>query len=125
MEAIPIFVSGILPFSMTHGTMPIPPCLHPGIDIVFVGIDLASHRNSLLNQGTKRVLLDILDHPQNELPPALNHPEDGGFVGRCGATPASAFQAPPTRETACGLHGSGLPFVTRYHIDLITFNFPF
>ena len=60
---------------MNHG-MGIAPSFQPSVDVVLVGINERARDKSLFNQRLNGFLLDILQHLNAHIPPALNQAQD-------------------------------------------------
>ena len=59
--------------SMVNHFMGIAPCFQPSVEVVFVGINERVRDNDLLNERFNGFLLDILQHLNPYIPPALDH----------------------------------------------------
>ena len=74
--------------------------------IVLVGVDEAAFRDGGLDHRLDRGLLYIGQHAQQDLAPALDHPENGRLVllqraaARRAGQPAAASEPPPLATAA-------------------------
>jgi hypothetical protein len=50
------------------------------VDVILIGIHPAARRDECLQQGADGGLLDVLQHPDDHLPPALNDAENGRLL---------------------------------------------
>ena len=80
MEPVAIVITGVFPRGMTHRVMCVTPLGQPAIDIEFSRVNNSALRNRLLDPGTDRDLLHVLQHPDHDRAGALEHPEDGGLL---------------------------------------------
>src|SRR5262245_20704716 len=76
-EPIALLIAGELARGMADRAMRIPPRRQLGIDVIFIRIDYAPRADRGRDERADRRLLDILQHPDDDLSRPLNHAEDG------------------------------------------------
>lgn len=108
VEAIAIFILGMLPYSVIDRFVIITPFDQAAVDAVLVGVDEASGPDGLLNQRFDGGLLDTLrvQHLNDPLSPTLQHPEDRWFL--LNQSTSSPFTFEPTATDLGGPDGSPL-----------------
>src|SRR6516162_3880365 len=82
MKAVTVVIPRIFTTAMTDALMHIAPLLQATVDGVFIRVDTRAWCNRALDQRLDRPLLHIVQHANNHLATALDHPEDRGFL-RC------------------------------------------
>jgi hypothetical protein len=122
VEAITIFVPGVLAYRVVDGPVGITPLGQTGIDVVLIGVDETAGLDGLLDQGLDGHLLNIFEHLNDNLTATLEYTQNRWFFLSQGATPPFAFQSSSTPFTTLIGNGFWIPFVTGNDIDLITFN---
>src|SRR5512144_413495 len=70
------------------------------VDVILIGIHPAARHEECLQQRADCGLLDVLQHPDDHLTPALNDAENGRLLLLQGTPPPGAFQPSPTPKTA-------------------------
>lgn len=60
VEAIAIFIGGLLAVRVINGFMGIAPLLEPGLDVVLIGLEQGSLVDGLLNKGLNALLLSLV-----------------------------------------------------------------
>ena len=93
-EPIAVLVAGELAGRMADRAMRVAPRRQPGLDIVFIRIDHAPRADRRPDDRADGRLLDVLQHPDDDLPGPLNHAEDRRLLLLQGAAAPRAFQAP-------------------------------
>ena len=94
MEAVSVFIAGVLAPAVAHGTVVKTPFRQTAIDVVFIGMNLCTRRDEPLDQRTDRDLLDIVQHPHDDGTASLDHAEDRWLFAFQRAAPPRPFQAP-------------------------------
>src|SRR5512144_1238524 len=79
------------------------------VDVILIGIPPATRRDEGLQQGADRGLLDVLQHPDDHLTPALNDAENGRLLLLQGTPPPGSFQPAPPPKAAFFFTASGCP----------------
>src|SRR5215217_7275591 len=107
MEAIAVVISRICAPAVTDACMRIAPLFQAAINVVLIGVHTGSRRNRRLDEWLDRPLLDVCQHANDHLAPALDHPENRGLLrceGAAATLPleASAPAAPPFFTTSSG-----------------------
>ena len=107
MKAIAVIIPRLCTTAMTDALMHVAPLLQATVDGVFIRVDTRAWCNRALDQRLDRPLLHIVQHANNHLATALDHPEDRGFLrceGPAATFPleASAPAAPPFFITSSG-----------------------
>jgi len=93
MEAVAIFVTGILAGAVTNRLVLIAPLWQATVDIIFVGQYKGTRQNRLLDQRPDCFLAYVLQHPYDNLAAALDHAEDRGLFLFQRAAPACTLEA--------------------------------
>ncbi len=109
MEAVAVFISGILARPMADALVLIAPLIEACIDVVFIGVDHGTELYGGLNQGFDGGLLDVLEHLDEHLAAALEHPEDRRLLRLQRSTARSTFQTPAAAHTPFFSTAAGLP----------------
>jgi hypothetical protein len=107
-EAVAVLVARVLAPGVAHGLVPVAPLLQARVDAVLVGVHQGAPRDRRLDLRPDRPLLDVGEHTEDDLAPALDQAQDGRLVlgeraaaGRAPQPPASA--GTPLLATAAGL----------------------
>jgi hypothetical protein len=106
---ITIVVAGELAGRVTDGVMDLAPSRQPSVDVIFIRVNYSNLGNHLSDQGPDRRLLDILQHPDDDLAGALEHAEDRRFLLLQCAPSRCLLQPATTGGTAVFLTASGWP----------------
>ena len=109
IKTVTVLIAGVFPPAMADRSMVKPPLGQAMVNVLLVGIHPRSRRDEPLNQRTDRGLLDVFEHPHDDRPASLDHPEDRGFFILQGAAPARTLQASPPPPAAFFLTASGCP----------------
>lgn len=109
MEAVSVFIAGVLAPAVAHGTVVKTPFRQTVVDVVFIGMNLCTRRDEPLDQRTDRDLLDIVQHPHDDGTASLDHAEDRWLFAFQRAAPPRPFQAPPPASPTLFFTASGCP----------------
>src|SRR4051794_10186053 len=106
-EAVAVLVARVLAPGVAHGLVPVAPLLQAGVDAVLVGVHQGAPRDRRLDHRPDRPLLDLGQHTEDHLAPALDHAQDGRLVlveraAAGGAPQPPAAARPPLFATAAG-----------------------
>ena len=88
---ITIVVAGELAGRVTDGVMDGAPFRQPSVDVIFICVNYRNLGNHLSDQGPDRRLLDILQHPDDDLAGALERAEDRRFLLLQRPRPGASF----------------------------------
>ena len=107
MKAIAVVIPRLFSPAVTDAFMRRAPRFQAVINSVRIRVNTGPRRNRCLNQWLDRLLLDVVQHPDDHLATALHHPEDRGLLRGEGAAAAFPFEAsapaaPPFLTTASG-----------------------
>jgi hypothetical protein len=92
-DPVSVLVPGVFPLVMAGGAVVVAPFEQSGVDIIFIGVNHAPHRDRLLDQRPDRHLLDVLQHADQNLASPREHPEDRWLLlGQC-PPPTLSLQA--------------------------------
>src|SRR5512143_2173123 len=78
------------------------------VNVIFIGIDPGAGLDEGPQEGTDRGLLNVLQHSDDHLITALNHPQNGGLLLLQRTPSPCSFQPPPMPLTAffCSRRGA-------------------
>src|SRR3954467_3020655 len=76
VEPIAVLVARIFAAAVTDGLVLIAPHRHASVDTVLVAVDHRALRDGCRNDRFDRLLLDIGQHPENNLPITLDQAQD-------------------------------------------------
>src|SRR5262249_48647797 len=105
-EAIPVLIPRELPRRMAHRAMAVAPSRQPAIDLIFIRIYCCALGDRPPDQGSDRHLLDVRQHPDDDVARALDHPQDRRLL-LC--KPRSPFTRRRRPRRPCALTASGWP----------------
>src|SRR4030042_246352 len=126
IKSIPIFISGIFPFSMTNTLMFISPFDKSVINVVFVSIyHSISYYNSSLNNWCYSLLFDIFQHGQSNISTPLNQAKDWRFFFFQTTTTPCTLQTIASPFSPLSLYRFRIALVPSHNIYLINLSFPF
>src|SRR4051812_37625225 len=91
-EPVAVLVAGVLASTMTDGLVAVAETREPGVDAILVGIDVRAFGDGLLDDRMDGRLLDIGQHPDDDLAAALDHAEDRRLFLLQGAATTAALQ---------------------------------
>ncbi len=100
MEAVSVFIAGVLAPAVAHGMVIKPPFRQPPVDIVFVGMNASARGDEPLDQRANRGLLDVVQHPRHHRPTPLDHPENRRLFFFQGTPAPRSLQPAPTTPAA-------------------------
>src|SRR4051812_44883996 len=108
-EPIAVVVPGELARRMADGAVCVAPLRQPGVDVVLVGVDGRPRGDRPLDQRADRHLLDVGQHPDDDLAAPLDHPEDRRLL--LGQSPPARrpFQPPSPARSPFFATASGWP----------------
>src|SRR5262245_52909981 len=108
-KAIPIVVPSVFAVTVTTVFMRVTPLLQAAVDIVCVSVNPRARCNRSVDEGLAGALLDIGQHPHDDIATPLDHPEDWRlFACKCAAS-AFAFKPSTPAEAPFFPTASGLP----------------
>jgi hypothetical protein len=93
VEAIAIFVAGVLASAVTNALVLVAPLWQARVDIVLIRQDEGAGQDRLRDQRLYGFLPYVFQHPYHNLAAALDHAEDRGLFLFERAPPACAFKA--------------------------------
>ena len=108
-EPVAVLVAGVLAVGVADRPVHVAPRGQPVVDIIFIGVDLRPLGDRRADQGTDRRLLDVGQHPDHDLPAALDHAEDGWLLLLQSPSAPVAFQAPASARPPFFATASGWP----------------
>src|SRR5260221_14004184 len=82
IQAIPVVIASVFTLTVTDALMFVTPLLQPAVDVVFIGVYTRAQHNRGLDQRLNRALLNVFQHPNDDVTTALDHAEDRGLL-RC------------------------------------------
>src|SRR3954467_2961516 len=94
---------------MADGVMRVAPSGQPGRDVILVGIDHRPLGDRLPDQGADRHLLDVGQHPDDDLATPLDHPEDRRLLLGQRPTARGTLQTAASAFSPFFLTASGWP----------------
>lgn len=106
-HTVAIVVASVFALAVIHGDMLESPMGQLAVDVVFVGVQLGSWLNELADERLDRDLLNILQHPQQNLARTLNHSQNRRLLLFQGAASASTFQPSSSATSPCFFTASG------------------
>jgi len=109
VETVAVLIPGILASAMAYRLVFIAPFWQSGVDIVLVGEHQRTGQDRFLNQRSNRYLAYVLQHMDDDLATALDHPEDGGLLLFERTAAACAFEAVSTPLTPFFFTAVGCP----------------
>ena len=80
VEAVAIFITGILARAVAYRLVIIAPLGQSTVDVVLVGEHERTRQDCLLNQRPDRCLAYVFQHVYDDLAAALDHAEDRGLL---------------------------------------------
>src|SRR3954447_22491754 len=121
-ESIPILIPRELPHRMAHRAMAVAPSRQPAIDIVLICVYRRALGDRPSDQGGDRRLLDVRQHPDDDLARALDHPEDRRLFLRQRPTATLPLQPPPSSRPPLFLDRLWMTLMSCRDIDFIAFH---
>src|SRR5438445_1834366 len=109
MEAVAVFVAGILALAMADRLVPMSPLRQAGIDIVFVGMDQRAFGDHRGDDRLDRFLLNVGQHTQDDLSATLDQTQDRWFFLLERAAAWGAFEPSPASFPAFFWTAAGFP----------------
>src|SRR4029434_6381013 len=108
IKAIGVVISGIFTTAMADALMLVTPLVQTAIDVVLICVHTRARRNRRLDQRLDRHLLDVFQHPNDDITATLDHPENRRLLGGKRAPSPLALEpsapsAPPFFATSSGL----------------------
>src|SRR3954470_7259020 len=92
MEAIAVLVARIFAAAVTDGLVLVAPHRQASVDAVLVGVDHRALRDGCRNDRFDRLLLDVGQHPENNLTITLDQSQDRRLFLFERATAARSFE---------------------------------
>ena len=96
MKPVAVLIAGVLAPTMAHGFVSVPPLGQASVDVILIGVEGRAGYDDGQDQRLEGRLLDVFEHPHQDLSTALKHPENWWLLFFEGTAPASALQAPPS-----------------------------
>ncbi len=93
VEAVAVFIAGILPSAVADGLVLVAPLRQTAVDVILVGQHEGARRDGRLDQRLYRDLADVFEHADDDLAAALHHAEDWRLFLRQRAPTRGALQA--------------------------------
>jgi hypothetical protein len=109
MEAVAVFVTGVFALTVTDGLVLVASGRQTGVDVILIGIELRTFSDTRLDDRLDRLLLDIGQHVENDLPAPLDQSEDGRFLLFQSAAARRSLEAPAPPSPAFFWVAAGLP----------------
>jgi len=109
VEAVAIFITGILASAVAYRLVIIAPLGQSTVDIVLVGKHERTRQDCLLNQRLDRFLAYVFQHVYNYLAAALDHTNDRGLLLFKRASAWCAFEAVSAPLAALFFTADGCP----------------
>src|SRR5262245_163320 len=108
-EPIPVVVPGELPRRMADRPVGVAPLGEPMGDVILVRVDRAPRGDRRLDERADRLLLDVGQHPDDDLSGPLDHPKDRRLLLRQRPPAPLAPQPPASSRSPFFLTASGWP----------------
>jgi hypothetical protein len=105
MKPVAVLIAGVLTPAVLHRLVSIPPLGQMSVEVILVRID-----DRAQDQRFHGRLLDVFEHPHDDLSAELEPPENRRLLFFQGTAPASALQAPSSALTAFFLLPRGGPY---------------
>src|SRR3954462_2478000 len=109
MEAIAVLVARIFAAAVTDGLVLVAPHRQASVNAVLVGVDHRAFDDHGLNDRFDRFLLYIGQHPENDLPIALDQAQDRRLFLLERAAAARSFESPAPPGPTFFWTAAGLP----------------
>src|SRR5262249_51058027 len=100
-EPVPVVIPGELTRRVADGAVRVAPLRQPGVDVVLIREHRRTRDDGLADQRADRLLLDVGQHPDDDLAAPLEHPEDRRLLLR---------PRPPARRPLQPPSPTGPPF---------------
>ena len=108
-KAVAIVIAGIFPRTMAHTFVIVAPFLQAAVNVVLIGIDQSARRDRSLDQRFDRYLLDVFQHPNDDVAATFDHAEDRRFLGGKGTSPSGSLESPSSPRAPLFATSSGWP----------------
>ena len=109
MEAVAVFVAGVLASAVANGLVVVAPRRQAAVDVIFVGEYEGARRDGRLDQGVYRDLANVFKHTDDDLATALHHAENRRLLLLKRAAAARSLQAVSSALAVFFLTAKGCP----------------
>jgi hypothetical protein len=100
-QAVAIVIPSVVALTVTHAFMPVAPLYQAAVAVVCIGVDARAWRHRGLDEGLDDLLLNVGQHPNDDIATTLDHSENRRLLACECPTPAFAFESSTPAEAPC------------------------